>query len=108
MPWKEYLTSLREYHGQHGNNNQSIKVGDIVQIYDDAPRNTWKLAVIDELIKGRDGLIRAANLRTKNGPTNRPISKLYPIEVNQNSTEKLSIDRVSKLKAKENIKQWTK
>ena len=31
---------------------------------------------------GRDGLVRAANIRTSNRKTNRPIEKLYPLEVN--------------------------
>ncbi|XP_052281004.1 uncharacterized protein LOC127878512 [Dreissena polymorpha] len=37
--WKfEYLTGLREYHRATGNNTQSIRVGDVVQIQDDYPR----------------------------------------------------------------------
>ena len=36
--WKhKYLTSLREFHRSHGNNNQTVKVGDIVQIHDKGP-----------------------------------------------------------------------
>ena len=59
--WKhEYLTSLREFHRSHGNNNQTVKVGDIVQIHDEGPRLTWLLAVIEELITGNNGLVRAA------------------------------------------------
>ena len=51
--WKnEYLTSLREYHRTLGKNTQNIKVSDVVQIHDDSPRITWKLAVVDELIFG--------------------------------------------------------
>jgi hypothetical protein len=50
-------------------------------IHDDSPRIKWKLAVIEDLITGNDGLIRAANLRTSTGQTNRPIAKLYPLEV---------------------------
>ena len=42
---------------------------------------TWKLAVIEDLIVGRDGLTRAAMIRTANGTTSRPISKLYPLEL---------------------------
>ena len=84
--WKnEYLTSLREYHRTLGKNTQNIKVSDVVQIHDDSPRITWKLAVVDELIFGKDGLIRAVKLHTSYGLTNRPISKLYPIEVYGNS-----------------------
>ena len=48
----EYLTSLRQYHQTTGNNKQTIKVGDVVQIYDETPRLQWKLATIQELITG--------------------------------------------------------
>ena len=58
-----------------------IKTGDIVLVYDDSPRITWKLAVIEELMKGKDGLVHAAKIRTAQGRTNRPIAKLIPLEV---------------------------
>ena len=80
--WKhEYLTSLREFHRASGNNNQKIKVGDVVLVHDDSPRISWKMAVVEELIIGGNGFIRAANIRTCNGKTNRPIVRLYPLEV---------------------------
>ena len=80
--WKhEYLTSLREFHRSTGTNKQSIKKGEVVLVHDEKPRSTWKLAVVESLIEGGDGLIRAANIRTSTGRTNRPITKLYPLEV---------------------------
>ena len=80
--WRhEYLTSLREHHKTSGNNIQLVKKGDVVLIHDDAPRATWKMAVIEDLIIGRDGLMRAATIRTNNGTTNRAITRLYPLEV---------------------------
>ena len=80
--WREeYLTSLREFHQATGNNKQSIKVGDVVLVHDDTPRASWKMAVIEELIKGNDGLVRAAKIRTATGRTNRPIARLVPLEV---------------------------
>ena len=42
----------------------------------------WHLAVVQELKRGNDNLVRSATIRTVNGLTNRPISKLYPLEVN--------------------------
>ena len=84
--WKhEYLTSLREFHHTLGNNSQNIKVGDVVLVHDESPRIRWKMAVVKELTIGRDGLIRAANIRTSNGKTNWPMVKLYPLEVNSPS-----------------------
>ena len=53
-------------------------------IQDDTPRIDWQLAVIEELIVGNDGLVRAAHIRTAQGRTNRPISKLCPLEVSSN------------------------
>ena len=38
------------------------------------------------LVTGRDGLVRAATLRTANGTTNRPITKLYTLELNETET----------------------
>lgn len=80
--WKqEYLTSLREFHRTTGRNDQNVNVGEVVLIHDDIPRVHWKLAVIKEVVKGKDGLIRSAVIRTANGITNRPITKLYPMEI---------------------------
>jgi len=75
---KEYLMSLREVHRTTGVSEQSIKVGEVVQIHDDAPRHQWKLGVIEELVKGDDSFIRSVTLRTASGHTNRPIARLYP------------------------------
>ena len=58
-----------------------MKVGDVVLIHDDRPRLHWRLGVIDSLIQGNDGLVRAVNVRTSNRVTSRPISRLYPLEV---------------------------
>lgn len=81
--WKqEYLTALREFHKAKGTTNpQMIKVGDVVLIHDDSPRARWKMAVIEKVIMGNDGYVRAAEVRTSNGRTNRPITKLYPLEI---------------------------
>jgi transposase InsO family protein len=80
--WRhEYLTALRERHQTTGKNDQTISIGDVVLVHDDAPRLLWKLAVVEELVKGNDGLIRSAKIRTQNGLTNRAIVKLYPLEV---------------------------
>ena len=80
--WKlEYLTSLREFHKTTGSNTQKVRIGDVVLVHDDTPRINWQLAVIEDVVRGSDGLIRAAYIRTKNGRTNRPIARLYPLEV---------------------------
>ena len=78
---KEYLTALREFHKATGNNRRVIKKGDVVVVHDDCPRLHWKLAVVDDLVEGNDGLIRSAHISTANHKTSRPITRLYPLEV---------------------------
>ena len=124
--WKqEYLTALREFYKVKGTcAPQTIKTGDVVLIHDDSPRFTWKMAVIKGLIKGNDGYVRAVEVKTNSGRTNRPISKLYPLEIstgeNETVTELKNDDdehpplmtqrpiRRSAAKAKENISEWSK
>ena len=80
--WKsEYLTALRETHQMTGNNYQRVKTGDVVLVHDDSKRVNWKLAVIESVNKGKDNMIRSANIRTATGRINRPISRLYPLEM---------------------------
>lgn len=73
----------------HRNNQQNINVGDVVQIHYDCPRSQWKLAVIEDLTYGGDGYIWSVTVRTANGRTNRPVARLYPLEV---SAEECSSD----------------
>ena len=56
-------------------------MGDVVMIHDDGPRIHWRLAIVDSLIKGNDGLLRAANIRTSNRITSRSITRLYSLEL---------------------------
>ena len=48
-------------------------------------RGDWKMAVVESLIKGRDGVVRGANIwvivKGKPMHISRPVQKLYPIEV---------------------------
>lgn len=83
--WRsQYLPALRQQHQSFtGTQQQLIKVGDVVLIHDDCKRIEWKLAVVEKLLPGEDGAIRSAEIRTANGKTNRPINKLYPLEVNE-------------------------
>ena len=97
--WKrEYLTALREVHRTTGTNQQHIRIGDVVQIHDDSPRSQWKLAVIKDLVKGNDGYIRSVTVRTANGITNRPITRLYPLEVSADEcSSNVNIEKSARL-----------
>ena len=66
------------------NNNCNIAVGSIVLIKQEGkPRIEWPLALILKLIPGRDGLIRAVQLKTASGTFTRAIKKLVHLEMNE-------------------------
>ena len=44
-------------------------------------RNTWKLGIVSDLIKGKDDVVRGAKLRTANGVLERAIQQLYLLEL---------------------------
>ena len=73
-----------EFHHASGKNRQTVQKGDVVIIHDDVPRVIWRLAVIEHLIVGGDGLVQAATICT--GITSRPITKLYPLELSKKRT----------------------
>ena len=56
-----------------------------VKSEDNIKRNCWKLGKVEELVVGKDQVIRGAKLKvlTKGKPVylSRPIQKLYPLEV---------------------------
>ena len=95
----DYLTSLREFHHNRTmrENTAFIKVGDIVVIHEEhVPRNFWRTGKVEQLIVSRDNEIRGAIVKcmTKQGRPvmlNRSVKKLFPLEVNVDSEEKLEL-----------------
>ena len=88
-----------------------------MQIEGDGSRLKWKTAVIEEVIRGNDGVPRSAILRTVTGRTTRPLAKLYPLELSVENSDNSDDNtpretkypvRSSAVKAKEKIKIWTK
>ena len=82
----EYLASLRERHvyqsKKRGSQEEIIKVGDVVLMHaENVPRSSWKLVIVKKVLRGSDGLVRAAEIKTNSGVTNRSIHLLYPLEV---------------------------
>ena len=88
--WKiEYLLELRESHRYQGMNSiaSPISIGDVVLVHDEGKaRGFWKLARVEDLVTGRDGLVRGAVLRvaSRKGRATvlrRPVQRLYPLEI---------------------------
>ena len=94
------MTSLREFNKITGHNKQIIRKGDVMIVHDDKLGLQWKLAVVEDLIKGNDDLISPFLMtcllglfvlptlyRTDNIKITRLIIKLYPLEVSSGKLE---------------------
>ena len=96
--WRtEYLTNLREVHAHTSKRGPSdshthISVGQIMIVKDEhLPCGLWKLGIVQEVMKGRDGLIRAAVVKVASRGwqhliLKRPIQLLYPLEIHCRET----------------------
>ena len=90
MVWKrwrdEYLRGLRGQHDlRHNGKSNLVTPGDVMIIKgDERNRTKWRLGIVDSVITGRDGVVRAA---CRQGQDGERLQHLYPLE--------LSVDRAS-------------
>ena len=81
-----YLTALKEkqtsdLRKMKPTTSQQPHIGDVVQVYDETFRGSWKVGRITRVLRSRDGKVRAAEVQLANGHIiDRAISKLYPLE----------------------------
>ena len=80
---KEYIAGLREWHNlANKGKEERIKVGDVVLIQNDEKnRGKWNIGVVVSLIKGKDGVLRAARLRAGKLYLERAVQHLAPMEL---------------------------
>ena len=72
--WRsEYITSLPYFSSKSGRSN-SVDIDSVVLIRDDM-RMQWPLGVVVRVYPSRDGLVRAADVKTDRGIFKRPIQK---------------------------------
>ena len=79
----EYIKSLRERHNHNQKTKEPpIKPGDVVLIWGDKRnRGKWNLGIVAKLIKGRDGVVRAARLRAGKSFLERAVQQLCPMDL---------------------------
>jgi hypothetical protein len=99
------LLSLCEhsYPKLRNNRESGIAVGDIVIVRNEkSNRNFWKLAKVEELQSGDDGVVRAATIRicrensSHSQLLHRSIKHLIPIEVRQLPDDQSKEKKISK------------
>ena len=104
----EYLRTLRERHCMRSGKTESkLQVGDVVIIKSqERNRGKWPLGIVVKLVKGKDGIVRAVNLRAG--------KDLYPLELSCDRSEKNALraeapvfrpKRVAAVQAKEKVKR---
>ena len=89
--WRnDYVLSLREHHRNvvKKSNAPVIAVGDIITVMAENKSHwgSWKLAKVEEVIKGTDCKIKGARVHTSSAGgrsmvMSRPLQKLFPLEV---------------------------
>ncbi|XP_055910735.1 uncharacterized protein LOC129945101 [Eupeodes corollae] len=86
--WRtEYLQLLRSFHHNKGSSSVQLEKNDVVLVFDAGkPRINWRMAVIEKTFPGRDGKIRACEIRySDRTQTRRPVQLLYPLELSSSS-----------------------
>lgn len=80
---KSYLLSLKERHLNCAKDEScQITVGDLVLLEtENKIRTHYPLGIVTQVIKGNDGIIRSAIVRTADTEYMRPLSKLIPLEL---------------------------
>ncbi|XP_055308877.1 uncharacterized protein LOC129572799 [Sitodiplosis mosellana] len=82
---KDYLNTLQQ-RAKWLQEQPNLKIGDVVLIKEDnLPPSRWIMGRIVETHPGSDGLVRVCTVRTKNGIYRRPILKLSPLPINENT-----------------------
>lgn len=84
--WKQdYLHTLqqRQKWFKHG---RDLKIGDLVLINSDSPPLQWNLARVTKLHPGPDSVVRVVGVRTKHSEFTRPVVKLSPLPLEQDSS----------------------
>ncbi|CAG2192602.1 unnamed protein product [Mytilus edulis] len=73
---REYLPMLQERQKWH-KQRRNLMVGNIVIVVDsNAPRNSWPMGRITEIIPDRNGLVRQVKVKIGNNVLTRPVDKL--------------------------------
>ncbi|KAL7726015.1 hypothetical protein ACLKA6_005762 [Drosophila palustris] len=76
---RDYLLGLQQKH-RWTREEQNLEVDAVVLIHEDnVPSQNWLLGVVTDVVKGADGKVRVAVVRTKSGIYKRAIHRLAPL-----------------------------
>ena len=103
--WRgHYLKSLRERHNMKCSkeNHSPLSVGDVVLIKgDERNRSLWRMGIVQELIKGKDEVVRAAKIKCEKNVLERAVQHLYPLELQCDIQQEKEENKIKQVKAQE-------
>jgi hypothetical protein len=96
---REYLLSVLGDYGKH--QKKGVKrapvVGEVVLVLQESSkRQNWPLGKIEQLYVGCDGIVRSASVRVAGTLLNRPVQKLFPMELSFRPDEILRTNNLAK------------
>ena len=68
------------------------------------PRLEWPLAVVEQVLPSRDGLVRTVQVRTKSGKFIRSVPRIRPLELAGGDSDALATENRRPAKTFENFK----
>jgi transposase InsO family protein len=81
----EYLGQLQNVR-KRTEDSKLISVGEIVLIgSDNLKRLQWPIGRVLEVLPGNDGIVRVVRIKTKSGIVTRPVQRVYPLEISENT-----------------------
>lgn len=76
---------------------KSIKIGDVVMMFDDERRNSWKRGRIIDTIEGSDGQVRTVTIQTATGVYKRPAARIAVLDVRREKEDNINSQIVDKI-----------
>ncbi|GBM57011.1 hypothetical protein AVEN_146039-1 [Araneus ventricosus] len=95
---KEYLSLLIRKQGRNKNAREP-QIGEVVLIGDDSnKRLNWPLAIIMEVLPGRDGKVHTVKVKTQSRITTRSVQRIYLLELSVNQVDSLKHEMINIVK----------
>lgn len=92
---KEYLAQLQSRTKWTSGRQVQLKPGDMVVLMEDnLPPCVWRLGRVTEVHPGADGRVRVATIRTAHGTTQRAISKICLLPIEDNADTMMPTPRI--------------
>ena len=104
--WNEqYIRNLPPLENKKARMN--LEIGSVVLIREEGkPRLRWPLGKIISFHYGKDGLIRAATMKTENGEIVRAVQKLHMLEVSVSQSHPENLKKMTNLMSLKTVKTW--